>query len=286
MFVVLKLTPANARFDVTVMFRLDSEPFVTTKPVDPEPPKNTLILPIPETVKLLPPVRVKTSVWVFWVNVRLLVENETPAIDKLPVTLALKLVSNPLVITRPDVEPPPKLTAILPTPGTVRLLLPVIEKTLVVVFSVIRSPLVLNVAPPTTILLFTVISRLDKEPFVMIIPVVAGLAVEQPRITLTVPIFDWLNVALPDIVKTFVETFPVIRRPDTPRVTPATVKLEPIVMSKLLTKPPLMTMPVLPGLVCVAELPRTIFAVPSPVAVRLALPVRLKRSGRGLLAAA
>lgn len=89
---------------------------------------------MPVTEKLLPPVSVKTSVWVFCVNVRLSVLNDTPASDRLPVTVALTLVRVPLVMTRPDVEPPPKLMLTLPAEGTFTLLLPVIVNTLVVVF--------------------------------------------------------------------------------------------------------------------------------------------------------
>ena len=148
------------------------------------------MLPIPVTVKLLPPVIVKTSVSVSCVNVRLSVLNDTPASDRLPVTLAVRLVSLPLVITRPVVEPPPKATLILPAEGTFTLLLPVIVNTLDVVFSVIRKPFVVKVLPATVILLSSVISRLESEPFVITRPVVAGVAVEQPRSTLTVPSLD------------------------------------------------------------------------------------------------
>lgn len=122
-------------------------------------------------------------------NVRLLVEKLTPPIERLPVTLALRLVSDPFVSTRPGVEPPPNTTPMLPTFGTEKLLLPVMVNTFVDVFSVIRSPVVLNVVPATVMLLLTVMSRLESEPFVKTRPVVAGEAVEQPRITLTVPIF-------------------------------------------------------------------------------------------------
>ena len=38
-FVVLKVTPANARFDVTVMFRLVIALFAITSPAEPVPPK-------------------------------------------------------------------------------------------------------------------------------------------------------------------------------------------------------------------------------------------------------
>ena len=38
-FVVLKVTPANARFEVTVMFRLVITPLLITRPVEPVPPK-------------------------------------------------------------------------------------------------------------------------------------------------------------------------------------------------------------------------------------------------------
>ena len=63
-FVVLNATPANARFDVTVMFRLVITLFAITSPAEPVPPKKTLTLPIPVAVKLLAPVSVNISVTV------------------------------------------------------------------------------------------------------------------------------------------------------------------------------------------------------------------------------
>ena len=63
-FVVLNVTPANARLEVTVMFMLVITLFAMTRPADPVPPKNTFTLPIPLTLKLLPPVSVKTFVTV------------------------------------------------------------------------------------------------------------------------------------------------------------------------------------------------------------------------------
>lgn len=91
---------------------------------------------------------------------------------------------------------------------------------------------------------------------------------------------------MPVKVKLFVVVFWVIRRPATPIVTPPTVRFELIVMSKLLTDPPLITMPVLPGLLPLAVEPRATFAEPSPLAEMEALPVRQTRSDNDPLAAA
>ena len=61
-FEVLNAIPANARFDVTVMFRLVITLFAITSPAEPVPPKKTFTLPIPAAVKLLAPVSVNISV--------------------------------------------------------------------------------------------------------------------------------------------------------------------------------------------------------------------------------
>ena len=106
------------------------------------------------------------------------------------VKLASSLVNEPFVMTMPEVVPPPNTTLMLPAPLAERLLLPVIVKQLSAMLSVIRRPLVAKVIPAIDILLSTVMSRFVSEPSVITSPVVAGVAVEHPRITLTVPIFD------------------------------------------------------------------------------------------------
>lgn len=87
-------------------------------------------------------------------------------------------------------------------------------------------------------------------------------------------------------VKTFVDVLPVMRSPDTPSVTPPTVRLELSVMSRLVTEPPLITIPVLPGLLPFAVEPRATFADPIPVAEIPALPVKQTRSDKEPLAEA
>ena len=47
--------------------------------------------------------------------------------------------------------------------------------------------MVVKVLPAKVILLSSVISRLESEPFVIVSPVVAGVDVEQPKVTFTVP---------------------------------------------------------------------------------------------------
>ena len=82
-----------------------------------------------------------------------------------------------------------------------------------------------------------------------------------------------------------VVAFPVICSPVTPSVTPPTVRFEFTVISKLVTEPLLITIPVLPGLLAVRLLPRAMLTVPKPVAVMFALPVRVILSGREVFAA-
>ena len=143
-----------------------------------------MTFPSPDAVKLLPPVSEKVSLTVFTENVRLFVANETLPTERFPVTVAFRLVSWPLVTTRPVVEPQPNPTLIDPTPGTFREVLPFMVNVFVIVFAVIFRPTVLNVEPASDKLLLTVILTLVSEPLVKIKPVEFA----PPNITPSVPI--------------------------------------------------------------------------------------------------
>ena len=202
---VEKFDPATVRLLLTVMLTLVREPFVRTIPVELAPPKITLKLPMLGTDIVALPVIVNVFADAFAVRFRLLAVMFVPRIETLPLTVTFMLVNEPFVTTRPVELAPPKITLILPTLGTVRLLLPVIVNALVDVLAVILRPVVLNVEPATVRLLLTVMFTVVREPFVATKPV----ELAPPKITLRFPMFGTASVALPVTVKVFAEEFTV-----------------------------------------------------------------------------
>ena len=157
-------------------------------------------------MKLLPPVSENVSFTVLTANVRLFVANETPPIERLPVTVAFSVVSTPLVNSRPVVEPLPNPTLSAPMLGIFRKALPFMVNLFVIVFAVIFRPTVWNVDPATVRLLLTVILTLVSDPLVIISPV----ELAPPKMTLSEPIFDWESVALPVIANVLAVVFTVM----------------------------------------------------------------------------
>ena len=203
--VVLKVEPVTVRLLFTVMLTLESEPLVSTKPVELAPPKITLKLPMEGTVRVALPFIVKVLTEVLAVRFRPLAVKFVLKIETLPLTVTFMLVREPFVTTSPVELLPPKITLILPTLGTLTLLLPVMVKAFVTVLAVIFRPDVLNVEPATVRLLLTVMLTLVSEPFVTSIPV----ELPPPKITLRFPILGTASDALPLIVKVLAEEFTV-----------------------------------------------------------------------------
>ena len=133
---------------------------------------------------MLPPVSENVSFTVFTANVRLFVANETLPMERLPFTVAFRVVSTPFVTSSPVVDPHPNPTLIEPMLGIFRDALPFIVNLFVLVFAVIFRPTVWNVEPAIVRLLLTVMLTLVSEPLVRISPDELG----PPKMTLRVPI--------------------------------------------------------------------------------------------------
>ena len=157
------------------------------------------------TVSVALPVIVKALTEVLAVRFRLLAVKFVDKIETIPLTVTFMLVREPFVTTSPVELAPPKTTLILPTLGTLTLLLPVMVKAFVTVLAVIFRPVVLNVEPATERLLLTVMLTLVSEPLVSTIPV----ELEPPKITLRLPMEGTVSVALPVIVKALTEVLAV-----------------------------------------------------------------------------
>ncbi len=140
--VVLNVEPATVRLLLTVMFTLVKEPLVSNKPVELDPPKITLRLPIEGTVSVALPLMAKVLADVLAVKFRPLAVKFVLRIETLPLTVTFMLVSEPFVTTSPVELLPPKITLTLPTLGTLTLLLPVNVKALFDVLAVIVRPVV------------------------------------------------------------------------------------------------------------------------------------------------
>ena len=143
------------------------------------------------------PVMVKVLVAALAVRFRLLAVKFVLRMDRFPLTVTFIDVRVPLVTIKPVELPPPKMTLILPTLGTFRLLLPAMVNAFVAALAVIFRPVVIKVEPATVRLLLTVMLTLVTEPFVTIKP----FEFPPPRMTLRLPIFGTESEALPLTVK-------------------------------------------------------------------------------------